>query len=293
MVTSTNPLVVILGSINLDITVCVDHLPRPGETVLGLDATRGLGGKGANQAAATAQLLGSSRMVGAVGDDPEGVWLLDRLASFGVDISAVRRDGAHPSGVALIGVDQRGENSIMVSPGANAYVTPPSTATADADALMIQFEIAVDIATRAADSFQGLVAVNPSPSQPIPAPLLRRADLFVVNAEEYTDLPELAQARLVAVTLGAKGAQIREYGHVVDSVPAHPVTRPANTVGAGDAFFAGFVSALIVGTTPAEALSIGCLVAAEAVEDAASQPRLDRLERYLARVRAVSATGEN
>lgn len=286
MVPSRKPLVAILGSINLDITLRVDDLPRPGQTVLALDATRGLGGKGANQAAATAQLLGTSRMVGAVGDDPEGAWLLDRLANFGVDVSTVLQDDAHPSGVALIGVDQRGENSIMVSPGANTYVTAPSTATADADALMIQFEIPLDTALRAAQDFHGFVAVNPSPSQPIPAPLLRRADLFVVNEDEYHDLPELARARFVAVTLGSRGAEVRENGRVTHTVTAHPVAHVANTVGAGDAFFAAFVSAVMVGAAPGEALSVGSLVAAAAVEDAASQPSLDRLESYLARVRA-------
>ncbi|MFC8501294.1 PfkB family carbohydrate kinase [Pedococcus sp. NPDC057267] len=288
MAPATTPLIAILGSINLDITLHVDDLPRPGQTVLAHHATRGLGGKGANQAAAAAQLLGTSRMIGAVGDDPEGLWLLDRLASFGVDISMVRQDDTHPSGVALIGVDKRGENSIMVSPGANSTVTAPSTTTADADALMIQFEIPLDSATQAAEDFRGFVAVNPSPTQPIPAPLIHRADLFVVNADEYHGLPELAQAKLVAVTLGANGAEIRENGRVTHSAPAHTVAHPANTVGAGDAFFAAFVSAIVVGHDPREALSVSTLVAAAAVADAASQPSLGRLEDYVAQVSSGS-----
>ncbi|WP_460934297.1 ribokinase [Phycicoccus ginsengisoli] len=277
-----------LGSINLDITIRVDDLPRPGQTVLGRDATRGLGGKGANQAVAAAQLLGRSRMIGAVGTDPEGGWLLDRLAAFGVDVSTVQRDEHHPTGLALIGVDERGENSIIVSPGANAHLTAPASAAVDAAALMIQFEIPLDTATRAVEEFHGFVAVNPSPTQSIPAALLHRADLFVVNAEEYRQLPELEQATLVVVTLGSQGAEARAHGRRTHAVPAHPVMQAANTVGAGDAFVASLVSALIVDTPLPEALRVAAMVASAVVEDLGSQTRLDPLGSYIARVASDS-----
>lgn len=217
-----SPLVAVLGSINLDITVAVDELPHPGQTVLGRQAVRGLGGKGANQAAATAQLLGQCRMLGSVGKDPDGDWLLENLAGFGVDVSSVRRDKHHASGLALIGVDQHAENSIIVAPGANSHVVATPTDTADADALMLQFEIPLETVVRAAQDFRGFVAINPSPSRPIPADLLRRADLFVVNAEEYEHMPELCDAKLVAVTRGPQGAELRELDRVIDTVKATP-----------------------------------------------------------------------
>ncbi len=277
-----SPLVAVLGSINLDYTVHVEQLPRPGQTVLGSAATRWLGGKGANQAAAVAQLLGTSRMIGAVGNDLEGGWLLQRLADFGVDVSTVARDDAHPSGVALIGVNADGENSIMVAPGANGHVVAPPRATAGADALLLQFEIPLATAVRAATDFDGYVAVNPSPTQPIPSALLDRADLFVVNEGEYRDLPELHDAPFVAVTRGAEGADLLHHGQVTHHADAVPVTQVANTVGAGDAFFAALSSAIIVGLAAEHALQIACMVAADAVLAPTSQPRLPRLDSYLA-----------
>jgi ribokinase len=276
-----SPLVAVVGSINLDYTVRVEQLPNPGETVLGGQATRGLGGKGANQALAVAQLLGASRMIGAVGDDPDGMWLLDRLADFGVDISTVVRDDAHPSGVALIGVDAHGENSIIVAPGANGHVIVPPDSTAGADALLLQFEVPLQTATRAAIEFDGYVAVNPSPAQPIPPALLERADLFVVNEGEYRDLPELQDVALVAVTRGSRGADLLRRGHVTHHADAVPVAHVANTVGAGDAFFAALASAVVLGTSTNRALDLACTVAAAVVAAPTSQARLSRLDDYL------------
>lgn len=275
-----SPLVAVVGSINLDYTVRVERLPTPGQTVLGTEATRGLGGKGANQAAAVAQLLGTSRMVGAVGDDPDGAWLLERLRDFGVDVSTVIRDEAHASGVALIGVSADGENSIMVAPGANGHVVMAPDSTADADALLLQFEIPLATVTQAATEFDGFVAVNPSPARPIPAALLKRADLFVVNEGEYDDLPELRDAPFVAVTRGSGGADLLCRGHVTCHSDAAPVTHVANTVGAGDAFFAALVSALILDISAEQSLQTACTVATAAVQTSRTQPLLARLEAY-------------
>jgi ribokinase len=277
-----SPLVAVVGSINLDYTAHVEHLPSPGETVLGSEATRGLGGKGANQAAAVAQLLGTSRMIGAVGNDPEGGWLLERLADFGVDVSTVLRDDAHPSGVALIGVDAEGENSIMVAPGANGHLVVSPEATASADALLLQFEVPLEVVTGVATEFDGYVAVNPSPSQPIPSTLLGRANLFVVNEAEYRSLPELHDAPLVAVTHGSHGADLLRGGQVAHHANAAPVACVANTVGAGDAFFAALASALILDIPAEHALQMACMVAAVAVAAAGSQPLLSRLDTYFA-----------
>ncbi|MEE6167178.1 MULTISPECIES: PfkB family carbohydrate kinase [unclassified Mycolicibacterium] len=281
MPTGPEPLIAVLGSINLDLTVEVDTLPRPGQTVLAHRVVRGLGGKGANQAAAAAQLLGRSRMIGAVGNDADGVWLREQLESFGVDVSTVEFDDVLASGMALIGVDRVGENSIVVVPGANAHTAASPAAIADADALMLQFEIPIHEVVHAAEQFEGLVAVNPSPSQRIPATLLERADLFVVNAEEYRDMPELADAALVAVTRGAQGAELWERGCKTEALEAYPVSRVVSTVGAGDAFFAALTCALTRAVPRRVALEIACRVAAVAVEDPCSQPRLNRLECYL------------
>ena len=278
-----SPLVAVVGSINLDSSpVPRRELADPGQTVLGSEATRRLGGKGANQAAAVAQLLGTSRMIGAVGDDPEGAWLLDRLADFGVDVSTVTRDDAHASGIALIGVSADGENTIMVAPGANGHVVVAPDSTAGTDALLLQFEVPLQTVTKAANEFDGFVAVNPSPAQPIPSALLSRADLFVVNEGEYRDLPELRDAPFVAVTHGARGADLLCRDLVTCHADAAPVTRVADAVGAGDAFFAALASALILDIPAEEALQLACVVAAAAVAAPEAQPRLSLLETYLA-----------
>jgi ribokinase len=281
MVPPDAPLVAVLGSINLDLKVGVDELPRPGQTVLGSDVLRGLGGKGANQAAAVAQLLGRCRMVGAVGQDPEGQWLLSQLAGFGVDVQAVQRHDASPTRLALIGVDAHGENSIIVSPGANANVKPDSAALRDADVLMVQFEIPMTAIVSSAEAFEGFLAVNPSPCRPIPTPLLDRADLFVVNAGEFESLPELAGAPMVVVTLGADGAELRQFGRTVETVSAAAVDRVQSSVGAGDAFFAGLTCALVSGGAPGLALSAATRVAAAALDTDESQARLHGIEHYL------------
>jgi ribokinase len=281
MVPPDAPLVAVLGSINLDLKVGVEELPRPGQTVLGSDVLRGLGGKGANQAAAVAQLLGRCRMVGAVGQDPEGQWLLSQLAGFGVDVQAVQRHDASPTGLALIGVDAHGENSIIVSSGANANIKPDSAALHDADVLMVQFEIPMTAILSAASTFKGSLVVNPSPCRHIPEQLLAQADLFVVNEGEFKSLPELRAAPMVAVTLGADGAELRRFGRKVDAVPAAAVDHVRSSVGAGDAFFAGLTSALVSGAPASQALSAATRVAAAALETEDSQARLRGIEYYL------------
>lgn len=121
MPAGVGPVVAVLGSINLDFTVEVDELPRPGQAVLGGQSVRGLGGKGANQATAAAQLIDRCRMLGAVGNDPDGDWLLAELDGFGVDISAVHRDEAHGSGI-----DSMDDRDVEGIAGSLGFPTTPS-----------------------------------------------------------------------------------------------------------------------------------------------------------------------
>jgi ribokinase len=114
--------VCVVGSVNLDLVVAVERLPAPGETVVGGDHEALPGGKGANQAVAAARLGRQTALVGRVGDDDAGRRLVAALRAEGVDVSAVAVDPAAPTGIALIAVDARGENAIVVSPGANARV---------------------------------------------------------------------------------------------------------------------------------------------------------------------------
>lgn len=277
MAASLGPLCVV-GSINVDVTASVDRLPLAGETVLGATLHRDAGGKGANQAVAAARLGGRVRMVGAVGDDTDGQRMLQNLRDAGVDTGAVWL-GDTPTGTALITVDASGENQIVVVPGANHDVTVDGVAFAADEAVLTQLEIPLATVVALADAVPGYLAVNAAPAQALPAALVARADLVIVNETEYAQLPELADARLVAVTYGSAGAALRQGGREVVRVPA-PRVDSVSAVGAGDAFCAALTLALHAGWDPERALRAACAVGADAVTRAGAQPALRSLDAY-------------
>ncbi|MGW9020295.1 PfkB family carbohydrate kinase [Leucobacter chromiiresistens] len=307
-----SPRLAVVGSINLDLIARTAALPRPGETVGGGSFSRLPGGKGANQAVAAAALGVATRLIGAVGDDADGVLARDALAAAGVDVSAVRTVD-EPTGVALIGIDAAGENQISVCPGANAAVTVPADAFAPGEAVLVQLEVPMTAVASAAGACTGFFAVNAAPAAELPEAVLRRADLVIVNETEFAAMPVLhgegagavdagegagavdagagagagagvghgeGAGPLVAVSLGAEGAKLLRGGAEVARA-ASPAAAVVSTVGAGDAFCAALVAALISGVAEAEALAAACAVGAAAVADERSQPALQPLEAYL------------
>ncbi|WP_159501974.1 ribokinase [Microbacterium sp. 18062] len=276
MAASFGPLCVV-GSINVDITASVARLPGAGETVLGGTLRRDAGGKGANQAVAAARLGGRVRMVGAVGDDTDGLGMLQNLRDAGVDAGAVWL-GDSPTGTALITVDDAGENQIVVCPGANHDATLDGVAFAADEAVLAQLEIPLATVAALVEA-PGYLAVNAAPAQPLPPELVSRADLVIVNETEYALLPELADARLVAVTYGSAGAALIRDGDEIARVPA-PRVQAVSSVGAGDAFCAALVLALHAGWEPERALRAACAVGADAVTREGAQPPLKRLDAY-------------
>ncbi|WP_341976400.1 ribokinase [Microbacterium sp. LWO13-1.2] len=281
MTTQTSPRVTVVGSINVDITSRVERLPSPGETIAGGTLSREIGGKGANQAAAAAKLGAAVRMIGAVGEDADGRWLRDQLTAAGVDTSEVK-EVPDPSGTALIVVDKHAENQIVVCPGANARVRADDLSLEPDEVILAQLEISLAVVEHLAASSSNYLAVNAAPAQPLPAGLIDRVDLFIVNESEYALMPELDNARLVAVTYGADGAALLAQGKEV-SRAAGVATTAVNTVGAGDAFCAALVIAIHSGMTPTAALQSACSVGAAAVAHPASQPPLKRLSEYVTR----------
>jgi ribokinase len=269
-----HPLAVV-GSINVDLTAAVPRLPAAGETVLGGTLTRQPGGKGANQAIAAARLGAPVRMIGAVGDEQ---WMLQNLRDAGVGAGDVWLGDA-ATGTALITVDPRGENQIAVCQGANADVSLDGVAFADDEAVLAQLEIPMDVVARLASAVPGFLAVNAAPAVRLPAALVERVDLFIVNETEYELLPELSQARRVAVTYGSAGAALREYGVEILRVPA-PRVHAISAVGAGDAFCAALTLALCAGWGAEDALRAACAVGADAVTHLGAQPPLRPLESY-------------
>ncbi|MFT4307575.1 MAG: PfkB family carbohydrate kinase, partial [Microbacterium sp.] len=210
MTATVGPLCVV-GSINVDVTASVPRLPGAGETVLGGALRRDAGGKGANQAVAAARLGATVRMVGAVGDDEDGRRMLQTLQDAGVDTGGVWL-GDSPTGTALITVDAEGENQIVVCPGANADVAVGGVRFDAAEAVLTQLEIPLSTVTALAAAVPGFLAVNAAPAQALPAAVIARADLVIVNESEYALLPQLADAPRVAVTYGAAGAALLERG---------------------------------------------------------------------------------
>jgi ribokinase len=250
----------------MDLSVRVDRLPRPGETVSGGAVVRGAGGKGANQAVAAARLGAAVTLVGSVGDDEFGRELTARLADTGVRfVRPVVRAGSS-TGVALIMVDGDGENMITVARGTNDELGPGHLTASDVDgtaALMLQLEIpvATNVAAATAARSAGVtVVLNAAPLPPGGVDelgaLLSLTDVLVVNESEAAGLVRdsggltadrarrlLATGpRALVVTLGGRGALAVD-AHSVHRVPAFAV-RPVDTVGAGDAFCAELVVAL-------------------------------------------------
>ncbi|MEV4638694.1 ribokinase [Actinoplanes sp. NPDC049548] len=244
------PRIVVAGSANMDLVGLAERLPRPGETVLGDDFVMTPGGKGANQAIAAARAGGACTMLGAIGSDAFGVTIKARLNASGVDTGNMRTSYGS-SGVAVIMVDRTGENSILVSPGANntfaGLSAAETTVIADSDVLLCQQEIPADTvlaAARAARAGGTRVILNAAPARVLAPELLEVIDLLVVNEGEATaitgtpepDLPALlALVPRVVLTLGSRGSWYADRDGHDDRIPAFPV-EVADSTAAGDAF---------------------------------------------------------
>jgi ribokinase len=290
------PRITVLGSLNMDISVTVARLARPGETVLGSAARLQPGGKGANQAVAAARLGASVRMAGCCGDDEFGGALRSALEAAGVDITAIRVLAGVPSGLALITVDATGENSITVAPGANGQAGPPevaATAAAPCDALILSAEIPVPVLAAAlewARAAHVMTVLNLAPAPPDASGLLEAGvDWLIVNAPEAAAIlgrpvPDPAAAQAAAadlagsgagyavITLGPDGAVLGGSGTAL-AVPGFTV-RSVDSVGAGDAFVAALGVAVASGATPPEAVRLACAVAATTVTRPGAQDGL-------------------
>lgn len=267
--------ITVVGSVNLDLVATGATLPRPGETVTGATLARHPGGKGANQALAARRLGAEVRLVGRVGADAMADEALALLRQDGVDLSDCRADSALPTGVALIAVDAKGENLIIVAPGANAGFTSDALPAADDSALICQLELPIGTVVKAVANARGFVCLNLAPAAEVPAALFERADLVIVNESEAAFYGERLRAAKgwVAITLGARGAKLLRDGAVVAEALPPPVVAIDST-GAGDAFVGALTVALLEGQAPAEALAFACTAGALAATKAGAQPSL-------------------
>ena len=287
-------MIVVFGSLNVDLTACVSRFPQPGETIVGLSFAVVAGGKGANQALAARRAGAEVAMVGAVGTDTFVSTAVSGLSDAGVDIGGVRRiDGA--TGSALIVVDARGENSIVVVPGANGSVTAADLNDASLGpsmTLVLQLEVPLDAVVgvvQRARARGACVVLNAAPAMELPATLLSAIDVLIVNeheagalaaACEVSPAPESFAAAMqqrfgcaVVVTLGSRGALASaECGQILFA--AAPSVDVVDTTGAGDALVGALAAALDRGAPWPRALAEGVAAGTLACGAAGAQAAL-------------------
>ncbi|MCC6352921.1 MAG: ribokinase [Verrucomicrobiae bacterium] len=293
------PRIVVVGSSNTDMVVKSRRIPAPGETVTGGTFVLAPGGKGANQAVAAARLGAEVTFVARVGADAFGDQAIAGYTRDGILVDLIARDEAHATGVALILVDDRGENAISVASGANHAMTPEDISRAAeriraADVLVLQLETPLPAVTRAAEIAAGagvtvILDPAPAPDEPLPEELLRHVTCIKPNeteAERLTGVPvrdeagaRAAAARLLdsgprcaIITLGAKGALLAEAGGM-SLVPTIEIQATDSTA-AGDAFTGALACGLGSGMPLPDAVRLASLAGALTATRMGAQPSL-------------------
>jgi len=264
----SRPRLTVVGSINLDLVVRAERLPRPGETVSGARFSRLPGGKGANQAVAAARLGAEVAMVGCVGRDEVAVEALAGLHEAAVEERWLVKNT--PTGIALVTVDAAGETTIVVASGANAELRPDDLALGEADAVLCQQEIPAETVARAGELAPRFF-LNAAPARDgAPA-----AELTIVNRLELEALGE--RPGLVCLTLGAEGAVLLGDGQEVARAEP-PAVEAVDGTAAGDAFTACLVVSLLEGRSRDESLRRACAAGALAASRFGAQTSLPTAE---------------
>jgi ribokinase len=299
------PRIVVVGSVNMDLATYVPRFPQPGETLQGSRFLVAPGGKGGNQAIAAARLGAHVALIACVGNDEFGARLMASLEAEGIDCSGVAVSEHAASGIAMVVVDEAGNNSIVTVQGSNGDLTPELVARnlqMLTVARMIVCDLTVPLETvesvlSIAERFDIPVLFNASPVQsPLPARLLRQVDYLVVNEVEaatlagrpldsINDAIKIARALHdagaphVLVTLGARGVVAYfadEGGAQVEFFPAAAVTA-LDTTGAGDTFAGAFATAIVAGASGPRAVAFAQAAAATCVTRAGAAPSIPYL----------------
>jgi len=311
-----NSVILVVGSINMDLVVQVSRLPVLGETLLGAGSLKLVpGGKGANQAVAMARLGAPVAMAGRVGTDPFGAQLLNALQADKIDTGLIVTDKQEASGVAFIFLTRDGDNAIVVASGANMQVGLDRVqlsnifeAIAQARALVLQLEIPLEtVKTLVAAGHNGGIPVvlNPAPAQPLPPETLRQLQILIANKNEASTLsgmdvdnPEGARTAatrlheqgipIAVITLGAQGAVLAMddgSGKTLTIYQPAPRVKVVDTTAAGDCFVGAFTVGLTGGQSAADALKFAVYASALKVTKFGAQsglPALAEVEAFLA-----------
>ena len=295
--------IVVVGSINMDLVARAERIPLPGETVHGSVLQMHPGGKGANQAVAVAQLGHPVRMISCLGSDTFGEKLRAQLVQSGVDTSRVRTCEG-PSGVAVIAVAPHGENAIVVTPGANARLSPADIdenkdALGEASVVLAQLEIPFETVQHLGKLCSRLnvpLILDPAPARALTAELLEQVSWLTPNETEITqcipgaedvsysqDAFEIVEAlakrvmRGVVLKMGSRGAYVATKDGARQQIDAFRVTA-IDTTGAGDAFNGAFAVGLISGKSPLESAQFAVAASAVSVTRAGAQPSMPTME---------------
>lgn len=262
----------VVGSVNLDLVARVKTFPRDGETITDAVLEQYPGGKGGNQALAAKRLGCMVEMVACVGDEPNADLALAQLAAEGVGLGHVQRLAGMKTGVAMIIVDQNGENQIVVAPGANAQFEVQYLNVPRCDGMIAQLEVPMPTLIRAATEHAGFFCLNAAPARPVAEDLLAQTDLLVVNELEAEAIgPRLADYHgWLAVTYGSSGAELTREGSWVASSQS-PRVDSVDSVGAGDAFTAALTVSLMRGLEPQQAMERACAAGAIATTRSGAQ----------------------
>lgn len=277
--------ILVVGSSNTDMVIKTNHLPRPGETVLGGTFFMNPGGKGANQAVAAARMGGNVTFISKVGNDLFGKQSIEGYIAEGIKTDYIFTASGNPSGIALITVDAKGENCIVVAPGANATLTPGDilkvkSEIESSELLLMQLEIPVETVEHAAGiAFaKGVrVILNPAPAQTLTGNLLKYLYMITPNKTEaemlsgikITDWESAKKAadvisekgvKIVVITLGSQGALIKD-GDQYQQIDVTPV-EAVDTTAAGDTFCGALCVALTDGLTISDSVCFACKAAA-------------------------------
>jgi len=306
------PKITVVGSANTDMIIRLERIPQPGETVLGGEFTTAAGGKGANQAVAAARVGGAVTLIARVGEDSFGAQAIAGFKSENIDVSAVYEDPDSASGVALIFVGGKGENSIAVASGANAKLSPADVEHAGrrirhADLLVMQLETplpTIECAAEIASDAGVPIILNPAPATALPPKLLERIAILTPNESEaelltgvkVSDEDSAGQAAsllrdqgigTVIITLGAAGAFVSGKG-IHELVPAFPVTA-VDSVAAGDVFNGALAVALGEDKPLLDAVRFANAAAALSTTKKGAQPSVPTREEVAMFLKRASA----
>lgn len=310
--------IVVVGSVNLDLVSMGKRIPAPGETVTGDQFHTFHGGKGANQAVAICRLGCPVSMVAKVGDDEFGARLRQGLETAGVDVSAVGTARGTASGVAMIAVDARGQNSITVVPGANGKLLPRDLEKAlprlrAAGMILTQLEVpmeTVEYLAEIAARYEVPLMLDPAPARAIPGRILRRVtyltpneseartlcrtafgDLTQQNASKYAEKLLKMGAANVILKMGGRGAFVASADGMRTMAPSFKV-RVVDSTAAGDAFNGGLAVALMRGMNLEAAVRFAVAVGAVSVTRAGAQPAMPAVREVNKLLKGQAAAGD-